>query len=205
MLYHFTGTAYPLDADPYGAVLTALGGDPSTTFASHPGIRDDLKKMLLALVCGKARSDREAVNRANHRLFRAWQDVKDPIARKQRRQQCRGRAKRWVEAGLLESATNPCAGHVLTAFRKAHAPIKHSFSSGRATELHFVDASIARYVLLKMMAADANCIPCLPVHDSFITFREYEATLRSAMAEAYQHMMRQETGRHDCLFAIPIK
>lgn len=56
---------------------------------------------------------------------------------------------------------------------------------------------------LPLSEAD-ECVPCLPVHDSFITFTAYEDTLREAMEMVYEHVMQQQTGRAEP-FRIPIK
>lgn len=59
---------------------------------------------------------------------------------------------------------------------KHHSNIKHFFNTGIGTELQRIDSNIAEAVLLRF--ADMRQ-PCLPVHDSFITY----ATLADEVAD----------------------
>lgn len=198
MLYHLAGSKWPLKLDPYAAVLEAMDLDADAIFQDFPDIRDDLKEMLLALINETTRTPKEAVNRASFRLFNHWVATKDPAKKEEERHECKARKFRWGMAGLRPK-------EVLAAFQKAHAPIRDQFSKGIGLELQNIDATIARWVMFELMVSDADeCIPCLPIHDSFITFAEYESTLREAMEMVYREVLRQQTGR-DAPFRIPVK
>jgi hypothetical protein len=160
-------------------------------------------EMLLALLNGKPKSEKAAINNANHRLFRSWYDKTDPAKREAEQKECKERMARWSKAGLLDK-NSPSTEAVLKAFYQAHKPIKDKFSSGCSLELQNIDAEIALWVMVAMMVEGDECIPCLPVHDSFVTFKKYEEVLRSVMAKAYQYVMRRRTGRQ-VAFKIPIK
>lgn len=195
MLYHLAGADYPLNSDPYAAVIEALGKDARGVFAEHPDIRDDLKVMLLALVNGKG-SEKQAIARAERRLFESWHDA-SADREEEEKLESEARRKRWRAAGLK-------VAKVVRAFSKAHEPIKDKFSTGRGLRLQNIDATIARWIMFEMMLPKDCCIPCLPVHDSFITFAEYKTKLRDVMTETYTLVMRNET---ECLkaFQIPVK
>ena len=192
-------TEFPLDIDPYGVVLDTMGRDPKAVFDDFPAIRDDLKTMLLALICGRG-SRKQAVSRADWRLFRFWTAIKDEATRRQERDHCKAREVRWAEAGLvvLSDHGKPSARIVLESFEKAHRPIRSSFSTGCSLSLQNIDATITHWVLFDMMLSDEDrCIPCLPVHDSFIAPRAYENTLRATMAKTDQHVMQQQARRNE--------
>jgi hypothetical protein len=197
MLYHLNGHAFNLGADPYGAVLTQLNISPKSTFERFPSIRDDLKETLLALINDKS-SRKQAISRAQWRLFNQWTTEKDPEERARQAKDAERRSIEWQKARLSVQK-------IMTAFEKAHAPIAHEFSAGRGLRLQNLDAQIARIVLSEMMASHADrCIPTLPVHDSFITLRDFKLQLATAMKTSYEAVMREETGRHR-RFEIPVK
>lgn len=197
MLYHMAGDDYPLNEDPYAKVLDALGMDGTGVFGEFPGIRGDLKEMLLALVNGRG-TKRQTANRAEWRLFRNWMDLRAGEAKDERRRQCSERESTWATAGLTVAG-------VLDAFHDAHHPISNHFSTGCGLSLQNLDATIARWVLFEMMVSNADeCVPVLPIHDSFITFTEYADRLRDAMRAIYSGVMQQHTGSGKD-FEIPIK
>jgi hypothetical protein len=207
MLYALAGRNYPLKEDPYDAVLTAMGKDPAKIKARFPEIRDDLKVMLLALVNGKIDNEKtrfqQAVNRANHRLFHDWYGIADKTRKEDAKRESLARKRRWTKAGLLDGDGKPSA--VIRGFHEAHKPIREAFSTGCGLYLQNIDATIAYWVLCELMISDSDrCIPCLPVHDSFITFSEYKNTLKHAMQTAYNAVMQQVTGTQKS-FKIPVK
>ncbi len=197
MLYHLMDCDYPLDSDPYAEVLDSLGMDANLVFEEYPSIRDDLKRMLLALVNGRG-SKRQSINRAEWRLFRDWMKVKNTVAKNERKMECHHREKVWASVGLT-------VAKVLDAFEDAHHAISNYFSIGCGLDLQYLDATIARWVMFDLMVSSVDeCIPVLPIHDSFITFSAYSERLRNTMRLVYQEIMRQKTG-FDRTFRIPIK
>ena len=64
---------------------------------------------------------------------------------------------------------------------KLHQPISSYFYSGEGTRLQRVDADIAERVMLKLVASG---YPCLPLHDSFITFATLDDELGQIMETA---------------------
>jgi hypothetical protein len=158
--------------------------------------------MLLALVNGTIKKSKsqfqQTVYRANYRLFDEWKKFTKPEARKEHRDECEQRKRRWKEADLSVSK-------IVRAFRKAHKPIKDMFYTGCGLGLQHIDSQIAFYILFEMMVSGSDCcIPTLPIHDSFITFIEYEGELRSAMKMIYEGVMQQVTDS-DKSFKIPVK
>jgi hypothetical protein len=114
------------------------------------------------------------------------------------RRECALRGKQWNKVGLTVEL-------VLKAFETAHKPIAHEFSKGNGLILQNYDATIAREVMVKMMLNEyARPIPTLPIHDSFITFREYRSELECAMRESYQTVLEKVTNSKGS-FEIPIK
>jgi hypothetical protein len=206
MLYHLNGNAYSIDSDPYGAVLATLGKDPDVVFREFDMIRTDLKKMLLALI-NDTSSPKQAEHRANWRLSNSWKavsmistrnDKQDGEQSDDARRECALRGKQWNKVGLTVEL-------VLKAFETAHKPIAHEFSKGNGLILQNYDATIAREVMVKMMLNEyARPIPTLPIHDSFITFREYRSELECAMRESYQTVLEKVTNSKGS-FEIPIK
>ena len=204
MLYHLNNSSYSMTLDPYADVIDHIGLNATQVFKSFPLIRDDLKVTLLALINGTSRSKKEAINRANKRLFRSYIDVRDPYIREEERQECEARKQNWIQAGLT-TAENLTAANVVEAFESAHAPIAHQFSTGCGLFLQNIDAQIARWVMMDMMVSETDeCVPTLPVHDSFITFAEYETQLRDTMKSTYQAVMQLQTSKKRP-YRIPVK
>ncbi|MEI9866681.1 MAG: hypothetical protein WDN00_19435 [Limisphaerales bacterium] len=198
MLYHLAGKEFPSKSDPYATVLKQLGLQPEIIFQKFPSIRDDLKDMLLAFINDKA-SEKQQVARANRRLFYGQTEKKKERAIR--------REKIWRKAGLLPLNENskPSCAHVIQAFKKAHQPIREKFATGCGLQLQNLDAEITRWVMLEMMVSNMDeCIPTLPVHDSFITLAQFQRKLRNAMQDAYRFVIRQQTKRADFSFKIPI-
>lgn len=69
----------------------------------------------------------------------------------------------------------------LSGIVKLHQPISSYFYSGEGTRLQRVDADIAERVMLKLVASG---YPCLPLHDSFITFATLDDELGQIMETA---------------------
>jgi len=206
VLYHLAGTEYPLDKDPYAAVLETMDKNPKKIFKQFPSIRDDLKVMLLALINGTIeKKDRfkEAVRRADYRLFNEWTKVKNKHFREEEKLECKLRKERWIKAGLLDDEGK--SSKVIRAFEKAHSLIKNEFSTGHGLHLQNIDGTIAFWILCEMMFSNSDCcIPCLPIHDSFITFTAYKNKLKTAMKMVYKTVMQQLT-RSKKSFKIPVK
>lgn len=72
---------------------------------------------------------------------------------------------------------------------RKHKPIRRYLFSGVGIKLQNHDATLAERVLLRLSEAG---IPALPIHDSFIVQKRYEAALRAAMAEEYRTMFGDE-------------
>jgi hypothetical protein len=73
--------------------------------------------------------------------------------------------------------------------KERHKAIAHMFNSGFGLKGQSLDSSIAEKVLLHF-AGRGIC--CLPIHDSFIVPRNYEADLQDVMLRAYREVMDQE-------------
>jgi hypothetical protein len=71
-------------------------------------------------------------------------------------------------------------------FRQVHKPISQALFSGRWGHLQYLDSQITNIILLQMTK---SCIPCLPVHDSYIVPASCEGQLHDAMIEAYRKVM----------------
>jgi hypothetical protein len=196
MLYDLRGVSFPSNRDPYAEVLLALRKNPNVIFDQFPDIRDDLKEMLLALINDKASAE-QAEQRATWRLFNDWKVERDEKLKAVTKEVSQRREKQWQQAGLTVPG-------VLKAFHKAHRPIAADFASGVGVRLQNLDAQIARWVMMEMMVSNADlCVPTLPVHDSFITFREYAKQLHQAMQSSYAGVLQQAT-RRKTHFEIPI-
>jgi len=208
MLYHLAGIEYPLDKDPYAAVLETMGKNPEKIFKQFPAIRDDLKTMLLALINGtieKKDKFKEAIRRADYRLFNEWTKIKNPHYREDKKLECELHKERWIKAGLLDDEGK--TSKVIRAFLKAHSLIENEFSSGRGLNLQNIDGTIAFWILCEMMFSPNNSdcsIPCLPIHDSFITFTAYKNKLKTAMKMIYESVMQLVT-KSKKSFKIPVK
>lgn len=72
---------------------------------------------------------------------------------------------------------------IIAAYVRANQPIKHRFFSAGWKRLQYMDSQLAMRVL---DLASAQCIPVLPVHDSFIVATEHGFWLKEAVAEAYR-------------------
>jgi len=68
----------------------------------------------------------------------------------------------------------------LGGIREHHRPIKNHLMSGIGTKLQRLDADIAEAVMLKFMEMD---YPCLPIHDSFITYQTLTDELPGIMQQ----------------------
>jgi hypothetical protein len=207
ILYALAGQPYPLNKDPYGAVLETMGKDAASILRRFPTIRDDLKNILLALVHGTIKNKRKqglALRRANYRLFNKWSKVKDKKQQKIMKRECTERKKQWRQAGILDSRGG--AKDVLSAFYEAHRPIKHYFFGACPKDLFYIDSQIANYILAEMMVREYP-VPTLPLHDSFrtISIPKYIRQLKRAMKQVFQEVIRQATGRKSHIFKISVE
>ena len=73
--------------------------------------------------------------------------------------------------------------------KERHKDIAHMFNSSFGLKGQSLDSSIAEKVLLHF-AGRGIC--CLPIHDSFVVPRNYEADLQDVMLRAYREVMDQE-------------
>lgn len=87
------------------------------------------------------------------------------------------RKKIWAKMQLLDDNGKPTK--IIRAFENAHRPIQHQFYTGCG-------------------------LPCLPIHDSFITFSTYKNKLEYAMKMVYKLVMQQKTNSKKP-FEIPVK
>lgn len=78
---------------------------------------------------------------------------------------------------------------ILTAIQKANEPIENHFFSGVGTILQNIDSYIATKV---MMAFKEENKPCIPIHDSFIVWKEDKELLRKIMLEEYQKALKTD-------------
>lgn len=75
---------------------------------------------------------------------------------------------------------------VLDRIEEEHSPISNCFYKEMGRKYQFIDSEIAEAVLLRMTKA---CIPCLPVHDSFIAPEQHQEVLYHAMFEEYKRFL----------------
>jgi hypothetical protein len=79
---------------------------------------------------------------------------------------------------------------------EAHAPVADYFFKGIGNSLQFTDSCIAEKVMLEFAQRD---IPVLPVHDSFVVNRHFEASgdLEEVMRKAYFEVTGHLIGKID--------
>ena len=80
---------------------------------------------------------------------------------------------------------------LIQAVEAKHAPVANWFRRGRATELQYLDASIAEQVLAYFTHRGR---PVLPVHDSFIVAARDERMLGETMCLAYRAQLKKRSG-----------
>jgi len=80
------------------------------------------------------------------------------------------------------------AVRLVEALEKRHAPISEYFGSGFGLRLQNIDAGMAEHVMRKTLKQG---IPCLPVHDSFITPERHEDVVLEAMDEAFERATKK--------------
>ena len=73
---------------------------------------------------------------------------------------------------------------------EAHKPIEDQFFSGAGSRLQRRDSEIAEAILLRFVA---NGYPCLPVHDSFITYRALEDEVPEIMRNIVKELLGVES------------
>ncbi len=100
-------------------------------------------------------------------------------------------ARRRPVLGMVEEFDQRTAGiswdRFIDGILKEHEPIASHFLSGAGGRLQRRDSDIAEAVLLRF--ADMG-YPCLPIHDSFITFK----TLDDELPDLMQDVVRKITG-----------
>lgn len=199
MLYHLEGLNYPRNKCPYMAVLRAMGKNPKRILTKYPDIKRDLKTIVFGLVNGKITQKQnmllEAVNRVEYNLFNNLDESKDTRE---------NRKKHWHKLGLLDTNNNKPI-QIVRAFQKEHKGIEDKFYSGCGLYLQNIDAQIAYWILAEMMFSEKDrCVPCLPIHDSFISFSAYENKLKNAMKMVYKTVIQQLSNTEKS-YEIPIK
>jgi hypothetical protein len=199
MLYHLNGKEFPFNQDPYVTVLEAidypveLGDDGKPTDPEIRLLRDDMKEMLLAIINDKC-NHKQAIARAERRLFRSYQTKTEEEAIERLKAECRARKQRWNRLGITVE-------EILQGFYKAHEPIKDKFFSGCGLKLQYLDSELATIVLfcLKLFRS-----PCLPVHDSFIVPKSKKELLSCVMELAYNAIIQSQPGPKTDRYRIPI-
>jgi hypothetical protein len=174
-------------------------------------IRGDLKQALLMLVNGTVKPSvkphfRSAVmaRQINYNLFKEWEGIGDPEKKEHCKRACDDRLTRWRESGLANRHGSSI--EVVKALAEVHEPIEDYFMTGYGLRLQNIDARIAFHVMKDMMAsAHQPHIPTLPVHDSFITFRQapWPQRLEDSMRKWYRHVM-QDVTQTRAAYQIPI-
>jgi hypothetical protein len=100
-------------------------------------------------------------------------------------------ARRRPTRDMVEGFDARTAGmswdHFLDGILKEHEPISKHFFSGVGGRLQRIDSDIAEAVLLRFVDMG---YPCLPVHDSFITFK----TLDGELPEIMRGVVKQVVG-----------
>ena len=76
-------------------------------------------------------------------------------------------------------------------FAERHQPIKEYFFSGMGVRLQYFDSRIAELVINELTTKE---IPCLTIHDSFITTRQEEQYLELAMDKAIEQGVQEILG-----------
>lgn len=71
----------------------------------------------------------------------------------------------------------------INKIKEVHNPIVDKFMTGYGIILQFKEAEVAEAILIKLMEAN---IPCLPIHDSFITTEEHSNALREIMGSVFK-------------------
>lgn len=77
----------------------------------------------------------------------------------------------------------------LEGIEKHHLPIARYFNSGEGVRLQRLDADIAEHVMLMFAGMQ---YPCLPIHDSFITFASLSDELPKLMEQAAQEIVGKQ-------------
>lgn len=76
---------------------------------------------------------------------------------------------------------------MLQELEAMHKPIAHHLATGVGIRLQCYDSLVAEQVMLTMIAQE---LPCLCVHDSFLTWAEHDETLQDVMRDAYTQVMK---------------
>lgn len=97
-----------------------------------------------------------------------------------------GQRLRLPQEALQDLPQGITSAEVFKAVKKAFAPIARHFKTGAWAKLQYLDSELAEAILL---ALDAQGIPCLPVHDSFIVKVSDGEALKRVMVEEYQRMV----------------
>lgn len=80
---------------------------------------------------------------------------------------------------------------LVNKFAERHQPIRDHFFSGKGVRLQNFDSRIAELVINELTA---RRIPCLTIHDSFITTRQEEQHLETAMGRAIERGVKEILG-----------
>ena len=80
---------------------------------------------------------------------------------------------------------------LITEFVNRHQPIEKYFFSGMGVKLQNFDSRIAELAINELTTKE---IPCLTIHDSFITTRQEEQHLETAMEKAIERGVQEILG-----------
>ena len=80
---------------------------------------------------------------------------------------------------------------LITEFVNRHQPIEKYFFSGMGVKLQNFDSRIAELAINELTTKE---IPCLTIHDSFITTRQEEQHLETAMEKAIEREVQEILG-----------
>ena len=165
LLYHHAEIDYR--DDPY-----ALWGERTT-----PALRAIAKKVVNAAINAPSRN--AAISRCN--LDASIYGKSDATGQRQRKS-----GKSLADAIKLSEALkadNIKFADIMDLAIEYHEPLAHHFNTDAGMWLMRWDASIALDVMFDFAK---DCIPCLPVHDSFIVPEHHEQKLRESMHRWYQ-------------------
>jgi hypothetical protein len=80
---------------------------------------------------------------------------------------------------------------LVNEFAERHQPIRGYFFSGMGVKLQYFDSKIAELAINELTTKE---IPCLSIHDSFITTRQEEQHLELAMGKAIEQGVQEILG-----------
>ena len=171
----------------YALVGKQLQGDPYNI----PGFEDKrgiIKKLTLTLI--NASNEAQAVSVMNSSIFkmRKTSNRKGPFITYKNLKfliDCNNNKQNWNIDNKVDWV------NVINILKEKHHDIRRYICSGAGSKFQRIDSIIMRRVVMHFAEQG---IPCLPVHDSVIIAKKYEAELSSVMKKVFYNVTRFNCG-----------